>query len=112
MSAEKMSPADEVVVVATIIPKPERRDDVRAALIHAVGRTHAEDAGCLLYALHESDRGFCMIERWASADALRVHGAGAAIAELGPTLSDGLASAPDLQVYQAVPAGTEEQGRL
>jgi len=107
-----MSRADEVVVVAAIIPKPERRDDVRAALIHAIGRTHAEDEGCLLYALHESEGGFCMIEKWASADALKVHGTGAAISELGSTLSDGLASAPDLQVYTAVPAGTEEQGRL
>lgn len=51
------------MVVATIIPKPERRDDVRAALIHAIGRTHAEDEGCLLYALHESEAGFCMIEK-------------------------------------------------
>ena len=107
-----MPQADEVVMVATIIPKPERRDDVRAALIHAIGRTHAEDEGCLLYALHESEGGFCMIERWASADALKVHGTGPAITELGPTLSDGLASAPDLQVYKAVPAGTEGQGRL
>jgi quinol monooxygenase YgiN len=107
-----MSEADEVVVVATIIPKPERRDDVRAALIHAIGRTHAEDEGCLLYALHESDGGFCMIEKWASADALTVHGSGPAITELGPTLSDALASAPDLQVYKAVAAGTEGQGRL
>jgi quinol monooxygenase YgiN len=107
-----VSEADEVVVVATIIPKPERRDDVRAALVHAIGRTHAEDEGCLLYALHESEGGFCMIEKWTSADALKAHGTGAAITELGGTLSDGLARAPELQVYTAVAAGTEEQGAL
>jgi quinol monooxygenase YgiN len=88
------------------------RFDVRAALVHAIGRTHAEDEGCLLYALHESADGFCMIEKWASADALTAHGTGPAITELGPTLSDALTSAPALQVYKAVPAGTEEQGRL
>src|ERR1700722_13005145 len=104
-----MSEADEVVVVATIIPKPERRDEVRSALIHAIGRTHVEDEGCLLYALHESEGGFCMIERWSSADALGVHGTGPAITELGPTLADALASPADIQVYKAVPAGTEEQ---
>jgi quinol monooxygenase YgiN len=107
-----MSQADEVVVIATVVPLPERRDDVCAALTHAIGRVHAEDDGCLLYALHESDGGFCMIEKWATADALEVHGGSAASAELGPALSDALASAPDIRVYKAVPAGTAQQGRL
>jgi quinol monooxygenase YgiN len=107
-----MSRADEVVVVATIIPKSEHRDEVRAALVHAIARVHAEDEGCLLYSLNESDGGFCMVEKWASADALEAHSAGPAIAELGPALADGLAAAPDIQVFKAVPAGTEEQGRL
>lgn len=107
-----MSDTDEVVVVATIIPKPEHRDDVRAALRHAIGRTHAEDEGCLLYALHESDTGFCMIEKWATASSLEVHGTGAAITELLEALRDALVEAPDIQVFKAVPAGTAEQGRL
>jgi quinol monooxygenase YgiN len=106
-----MSKTDEVVVVAAIIPKPERRDDVRAALTRAIERTHAED-GCLLYALHESDGGFCMIEKWATADALKVHGAGASIGELGSALGDSLTSAPDVQVFKAVPAGTVQRGQL
>jgi quinol monooxygenase YgiN len=107
-----MSQADEVVVVATIIPRPDRRDDVRAALSRAIGRTHAEDQGCLLYALHESETGFCMIEKWATAGDLEVHRTGAALTELGPVLRDALAGAPDVQVFKAVPAGTEKQGRL
>lgn len=107
-----MSEPDEVVVVATIVPRPERRDDVRAALSHAVGRTHAEDHGCLLYALHESENGFCMIEKWATARDLEVHGTGSAITELGAALHDALVEAPDVRVFKAVPAGTEEQGRL
>jgi quinol monooxygenase YgiN len=108
----EMSDTDEVVVVATIVPKAERRDDVRAALTHAIGRTHAEDDGCLLYALHESDSGFCMIEKWATADALKAHSAGPALAELGPVLRDALTGAPEINVFKAVPAGTEQQGRL
>jgi quinol monooxygenase YgiN len=107
-----MSETDEVVVVATITPKPDHRDAVRAALSHAIGRTHAEDSGCLLYALHESETGFCMIEKWATAQDLEAHSSGAALAELGPVLQDALVSPPDVQVFKGVPAGTEEQGRL
>jgi quinol monooxygenase YgiN len=107
-----MSQADEVVVVATITPKPEHRDAVRAAFSRAIARTHAEDQGCLLFALHESEAGFCMIEKWATAKDLEVHGTGGAIAELGPVLREGLAARPDVKVFKAVPAGTEEQGRV
>jgi quinol monooxygenase YgiN len=107
-----MSQADEVVVVATIIPLPEHRDVVRAALSHAIGRVHAEDTGCLLYALHESETGFCMLEKWATAGDLETHGAGAAITELNQALRDTLAGAPDVQVFTAIAAGTEKQGRL
>jgi quinol monooxygenase YgiN len=107
-----MSRADEVVVVATITPRPDRRDDVRAALRSAIGRTHAEDPGCLLYALHESETGFCMIEKWATARDLEVHSTGEALTELGPLLQDALVGPPDVQVFKGVPAGTKEQGRL
>jgi quinol monooxygenase YgiN len=104
--------ADEVIVVATIVPKPEHRDEVRAAFTRAIARTHAEDQGCLLFALHESDAGFCMIEKWATAKDLEAHGSGPAIKELGPALRTGLAAAPNVQVFKAVPAGTETQGRV
>ncbi|MFE2749550.1 hypothetical protein ACFXKX_35420 [Streptomyces scopuliridis] len=44
-----------VVVVVTIIPVPEHRSEVIAALERAINRAHVEDEGCLLYALHEGD---------------------------------------------------------
>jgi quinol monooxygenase YgiN len=84
---------------------------VRTALTRAVSRTHSE-AGCLLYALHESEQSFCMIERWATAHDLEVHGTGVAITELGETLRDRLTGPADVQVFKAVAAGTEQQGRL
>jgi quinol monooxygenase YgiN len=112
MKEIEMSQADEVVVVATIIPRPEHRDAVRVALIHAIGRTHAEDQGCLLYALHESEGSLCMVEKWETASDLERHGAGAAIAELGEGLRERLLDPIDVQIFKAVPAGTEEQGHL
>jgi quinol monooxygenase YgiN len=38
-----------VVVVATIVPRPEHRDEVIATITETVARVHEED-GCELYA--------------------------------------------------------------
>src|SRR3954463_190774 len=62
-----------VVVVATITPKADQVDAVRDALLAAVPKVHAEP-GCALYAVHEGDGQFVMVERWESAEALKVHG--------------------------------------
>jgi quinol monooxygenase YgiN len=42
-----------VVVVATIRPLPEHRAEMIAAFEKAIAAVHADDAGCLLYALHK-----------------------------------------------------------
>ena len=44
-----------VVVVATIRPLPEYRAEVIAAMEKVIADVHANDDGCLLYALHEAD---------------------------------------------------------
>lgn len=107
-----MSDADEVVVVATILPQPERRDEVREAIVKEVSRVHAEDEGCILFALHEGPDRFVLVERWASRDALRAHSQTDGYAALASVLSQTLTAAPDVQFLKAVPAGTESQGRL
>jgi quinol monooxygenase YgiN len=100
-----------VVVVATITPLPDRKDDVRAALLTAVPQVHGEP-GCELYALHEGPDTFVMIERWQSAEALQVHGRGAALVELGAALDGALASPTDVRVLTALPAGDPAKGAL
>lgn len=101
-----------VVVVATIRPLPEHRAEVIAAFEKAIAAVHADDAGCLLYALHEADDRLVMIEKWASQDALDAHSRGAALRELGPALAGKVEGAPDVQVLRPHPAGTPEQGTL
>jgi quinol monooxygenase YgiN len=101
-----------VVVVATIRPLPERRAEVIAALEAVIARVHAEDEGCLLYALHEGKDRLVMVEKWSSPDALARHGRGAAIAELAQRLDGLVDGAGDIQVLQPLPAGTPEQGVL
>jgi quinol monooxygenase YgiN len=100
-----------VVVVATIVPQPDQVDAVRDAILAAVPKVHAEP-GCELYAVHEGDGRFVMVERWESPEALKVHGRAEALTTLGGQLADKLAAPPDVQRLAPVPAGDPDKGAL
>jgi quinol monooxygenase YgiN len=100
-----------VVVVATITPKPDHVDAVREALLGAVPKVHAEP-GCELYAVHEGDGEFVMVERWESPEALKVHGQAEALTALGGQLAGKLAAAPAVRRLAPVPAGEPGKGAL
>jgi len=100
-----------VVVVATLTPKPDQVDAVREALLGAVPKVHAEP-GCELYALHESDDAFVMVERWESAEALDVHGKAEALTTLGGQLAGKLAGRPEVRRLTAVPGGDTTKGAV
>jgi quinol monooxygenase YgiN len=100
-----------VVVVATIVPLAEHRDEVIAAFKETIEQVHSED-GCELYTLNEAPDRLIMIEKWASPDALRVHSKGAALAALNPKLAGKVAAAPEVIVLQQVPAGDPAKGAL
>jgi quinol monooxygenase YgiN len=100
-----------VVVVATITPKPDQVEAVREAILAAVPKVHAEP-GCELYALHEGKGQFVMVERWESAEALRVHGSAEALTALGGQLADKLDGPLDVRRLSAVPAGDAAKGAV
>ena len=100
-----------VIVIATIIPLPEYRDEVISALTGTVAQVHQED-GCELYALHQAADRPVMVEKWASPEALRTHSKGAALAALNPRLAGKITGPADVVVLQAVPAGDPGQGQL
>jgi quinol monooxygenase YgiN len=100
-----------VIVVATVFPEPDHRDEVLVALKETVPVVHAED-GCDLYALHEGPDRFVLIEEWASDDALAVHAGAQALADLRTRLAGKTVGDLDIQLLTAVPAGTVEQGSL
>ncbi len=100
-----------VVVVATIIPRPEHRAEVIAAYTETIPRVHAED-GCELYALHRGEDRLTMIEKWASREALRAHSQGAALAAMRAQLAGKLAGSAEVIVLEAVPAGDPGKGQL
>jgi quinol monooxygenase YgiN len=101
-----------VVVVATIRPLPDHRAEVIGVLEAAIARVHAEDDGCLLYALHKGDDRLVMVEKWSSAEALDEHARGAALTQLNRALDGLVTGAADVQVLQPHPAGTAQQGSL
>jgi quinol monooxygenase YgiN len=100
-----------VVVVATITPKPDQVVAVRDALLAAVPKVHAEP-GCELYAVHEGDGQFVMVERWETPEALNVHGRAEALSTLGGQLADKLAAPLDARRLAPVPAGEADKGAL
>ena len=93
-----------VVVVATITPKPGEEDAVREAILAAVPQVHAEP-GCELYAAHEADGTFVMVEKWESAEALATHGGADALRELGAALRGRVAGPPEVRRLTPIPAG-------
>jgi len=100
-----------VVVVATIVPLPEHRDEVIAAFRETIKQVHDED-GCELYALNASPDRLIMIEKWASKEALRTHSRGAALTALNPKLAGKVAGAPEIIVLQPVPTGDPAKGQV
>ena len=100
-----------VVVVATITPKADQVDAVRAALLAAVPKVHAEP-GCELYAVHEGDGQFVMVERWESPEALKVHGRAEALTTLGGQLAGKLAAPVEMRRVAPLPAGDAAKGAL
>ena len=100
-----------VVVVATITPKPEQVVAVRDALLAAVPKVHAEP-GCELYAVHEGDGQFVMVERWETPEALKAHSRAEALTTLGGQLADKLAAPLDVRRLAPVPAGEADKGAL
>jgi quinol monooxygenase YgiN len=98
-----------VVVVATIMPLPEHKDAVIAAFKETIAQVHGE-AGCELYALNEAPDRLIMIEKWASAEALRTHGQSPAMAALNPKLAGKLAGRPEIIALTQIPAGDPDKG--
>jgi quinol monooxygenase YgiN len=100
-----------ILIVATISPRPGRADAVREALVAAIPAVHQE-AGCELYALHEDGYGFVMIERWATQDDVKAHGAGTTFNHLSEQVKEDLSEPIGVRLISPVPAGDPAKGAL
>ena len=101
-----------IVIVATLVPVPEHRDEVIAAMKQAVPLVHEED-GCELYALHADDEQLVMVERWTSREALKKHGTDSAGLRVFNAAIGGMLAGPTVVLrLDAIPAGDEVKGQL
>lgn len=101
-----------VVLTARIVPVPERRDELVAAFKDTIAKVHAQDEGCLLYALHEcKDGSLLMIEKWTTSEALKAHGSGP-VMTAHAAATEGMAQGVTLEFLTPVEAGTTAQGEL
>jgi quinol monooxygenase YgiN len=104
--------AKPVVVIANIYPTDEARAEVIEILHRAQLAVHRGEAGCELYALHESPRQLTMIEKWADQASLQAHFDGRAFADLGPQLEGKLAQDIEVLQFSPLPVGDTGQGAL
>jgi len=103
----------EVVVVAEIELVSGQEEQGLAALRELVEQTHANDDGCVLYALHrvsgEQSR-VVMIEKWESMETLVSHGGSEHIQAFGA--SPTLAGAPKVSILEPTGFGDRDKGTL
>lgn len=101
----------ENVVIATVEPRPEHRDEVLEALTRLVVDVHGGDPGCELFALHEdADGRFVIVEKWADEQSLATHSKSEWSIRIHEELEGKLFNEPVSQYLRAVRAGTEELG--
>ncbi|TAK69931.1 MAG: antibiotic biosynthesis monooxygenase [Actinomycetota bacterium] len=103
--------ADPVILVATVTPLPEHREEVRAAATAAVPAAHAED-GCVLFALHETDDAFVIVEIWRDEEALTAHSVGPQLTEFRAAVRGKLTGRIAVQRLSAMPLGEADKGVL
>jgi quinol monooxygenase YgiN len=103
----------EVVLVVTQRVHPERYEEAKAALGAMVEAVHANDEGCVLYALHDipGDRTrLVCLEKWSSQEALEAHAARPHVAAL--TDVEALDGPPEVTVLQPLGYGDPVKGTL
>lgn len=91
-----------LVVVATLPGKPEKRDEIAAALCKAAAASRG-DAGCLSYAFHrdlENPDRYVSVEVWEDKASLDAHFLTPHLAEMFAAAGDLLAGAPVIETYE------------
>ena len=100
----------EVVLVAEVEFVPGREEEALAALRELCEQTHANDAGCTLYAAHQvvdDPLRAIVIERWESGEALEAHGQAAHVTQVESV--EAFAGPP--RVLVLFPSGFGEPGK-
>jgi quinol monooxygenase YgiN len=104
----------ELTVVAKVRAKPGREAALEREFRAIVAPTHAE-SGCLRYTLYRSveDRAsFSTSERWVSKEAVDQHCGAPHIQSLLKKAGEVLAGPPEIMVFELLPEGQSDKGRI
>jgi quinol monooxygenase YgiN len=103
---------EQIVAIAKFVPKPEAREQVRAALERVTVATHSEP-GCLLLALHASEDGeFVQVGKWESLEHWRAHGDADSVRELDRAIEGLLAREREIGWYVPVAVGDPQRNSI
>jgi len=100
-----------VVVVATVKPIPEHRDEVADALKRLVATSHTEH-GVECFALHADGEDFLIIEKWADQASVEAHIAAPPSEEIRDVVENKLREAPSHAYVTPIPAGDTHLGQI
>lgn len=104
----------EWTVVVRAKAKPGKETELEKAWRAIVGPTHKE-TGCLKYILHRAvdDPGLMIsIERWGSKEAIDQHFATPHVQALLSRVPELVAGAPEVRLFEALPEGRSDKGKI
>jgi quinol monooxygenase YgiN len=97
-----------VIVIAVFTPVEGRRDELIAAQRATIPAV-LEEAGCLLYAIHDAEDGtITMIEKWADQAALDLHATGEPSARMAAAVAPHLAEPVRIVAMSGIAVGVDE----
>jgi quinol monooxygenase YgiN len=104
----------EIVLIVSLVAKPDKQADAEQFLADLLAPTHAED-GCLLYALHrdlDDPTHLWFVERWESRALLDKHLHSDHILKALAEVDEFFTEGPDLKFCEALPGGERDKGSI
>lgn len=104
----------EIVAIATLTPLPGKTDELVTAMKDLIAQVHANEEGCLLYAMHRHPDGerVVMVEKYTGPEAVKAHRASEHFKAAGAVLGGLLAAPPEVLGLEPVPAGDPAKGAV
>ena len=104
----------DIVAIATLTPAPGKTEELVAAMTSLVEQVHAQEEGCLLYALHRHPDGqrLVMVEKYTGPDAVTAHRASDHFRAAGKVMAGLLAAPPEVLALEPVVVGDPGKGAV
>ncbi len=104
----------EIVAIATLTPLPGKTDELVTAMKDLIAQVHANEDGCLLYAMHRHPDGerVVMVEKYTGPEAVKAHRGSEHVKAAGAALGALLAGPPEVLGLEPVPAGDATKGTV